>query len=209
MGRDDFIVGPANAQALAFLDAWPHWPVASAAIYGPPGSGKTHLASIWRVASGARVVAACEIATNVPPKGPVIVEDIDSAPATPTRDTALFTLLEGARPEAPVLLTAREAPAAWDCTLPDLASRLQALVSLPVWKPDDELLAALARKLLADRQLTVSDAVIARMIRSIERSPDSIREFIARADARALSEMRPVSLALVRAMLAEADERLS
>lgn len=209
MGRGDFIVGPANAQALAFLDAWPRWPVASAAIYGPPGSGKTHLASIWRSVSAARIVAACDIATNVPPRGPIIVEDVDSVPATPARDAALFTLLEGARPEAPVLLTAKEAPAVWACTLPDLASRLQALVSLPVWAPDDALLAALARKLLADRQLTVSDAVIARMIRSIERSPDSIREFIAKADARALSEMRPVSLGLVRAMLAEADERLS
>lgn len=209
LGRDDFIVAPANAQAVAFLDAWPNWPVTAAAIYGPSGSGKTHLASVWQAASGARLFAVADLALGLPPMGPLIVEDIDSLPATLARDTVLFGLLEGATRDAPVLLTGRDAPGAWSCALPDLASRFSALLGLPVWAPDDRLLAALARKLLADRQLSVSDAVVERMVRSLERSPQSIREFIAKADAKALAETRPVSLGLVRELLAESDERLS
>ena len=46
-------------------------------------------------------------------------------------------------------------------------------------------------------------AVIEKMVTSLERSPAAIRDFIARADERALAEGRGVTLALVREMLAE------
>jgi chromosomal replication initiation ATPase DnaA len=64
------------------------------------------------------------------------------------------------------------------------------------------LLAALARKLFADRQLQVPEAVIAQMIVSLERSPAAIRDFVSRADARALAEKRAVTTALIRDLLA-------
>jgi chromosomal replication initiation ATPase DnaA len=78
-----------------------------------------------------------------------------------------------------------------------------------LWAPDVELLAALARKLLDDRQVSVSEAVIARIVHSLERSPNAIRQFIARADARALGEGRPINLALVRDLMAEEYDGLS
>jgi len=43
--------------------------------------------------------------------------------------------------------------------------------------------------------------VIMRILRSVERSPAAIRDFVARADARALSEKRPVTVALVAELL--------
>jgi chromosomal replication initiation ATPase DnaA len=48
-----------------------------------------------------------------------------------------------------------------------------------------------------------------RILRSVERSPAAIREFVARADARALAEKRPITAALVGEMLAESGESLS
>ena len=44
-----------------------------------------------------------------------------------------------------------------------LTPLLFALLAFPLWAPDDELLAAIARKLFNDRQLAVPDAVIERM----------------------------------------------
>ena len=202
--RADFVVAPANAEAVAFVDAWPDWPVAAVALYGPSGSGKSHLAAAWR--AGAEVVPAAALSGNTLARldiaRPIIIEDVDSSSVNPTRDTAIFSLLERATREAPVLLTGREAPAAWPTVLPDLASRFSALLAFPLWAPDDELLAALARKLFADRQLTVADAVIQQMMRRLERSPAAIRNFVAEADAKALAEKRPVNAALIQELIA-------
>jgi chromosomal replication initiation ATPase DnaA len=205
--REGFIVSPANAQAVAFIDSWPHWQVRTAAIHGPSGAGKSHLVAIWKAASGADVVSASDLAGEsafVHRSGaPIAVEDVDVAPVTPERDRALFALLENAATGAPVLLTGTEPPSAWNSTLPDLSSRFSALLALPLWAPDDALLAGIARKLFADRQLLVPDAVIARMLRSLERSPAAIREFVDQADAKALAEARPINLALIRELLSE------
>lgn len=207
LSRSDFIVAPGNEQAVALIDSWPNWPVRVAVIYGPSGSGKTHLVSIWQAMSGARVVSAAALDADI--SGTVAVEDIDSSAPTEARDNHLFGLVEGASPAAPLLLTGKEAPATWPTVLPDLASRFSAALSFSLWRPDDDLLAALANKLLADRQLTVPPAVVARMLQSLERTPQAVRDFIARADAKALSEARPITLPLVRELIAEQDQGLS
>ena len=168
----------ASAPALAFIDTWPQWPVAAAALHGPSGSGKSHLAAIWQTRSGAQSVSAKELSGGFgrDPALPLIVEDVDSAHVSPARDAALFALLEHAQTAAPVLLTGREPPVAWKTSLPDLASRFSALLAFALWAPDDDLLAAIARKLFNERQLAVPDAVIARMVTSLERSPAAMRD---------------------------------
>src|SRR6185436_19923398 len=95
--------------------------------------------------------------------------------------------------------------AQWPVELPDLKSRFAALLAFPLWAPDEALLTALTRKLFTDRQLGVPDTVIMRIVRSVERSPAAIRDFVARADARALAEKRPVTVALVAELLGETD----
>jgi len=197
-GRDDFIVGLGNAQAVALIDQWPHWANHAAALYGPTGSGKSHLVQIWQEKASARVVSAANLDTDVVQDTPLAVEDVDAAPPTRERDQILFTLLDG----RPLLLTGRTAPSTWPVVLPDLASRLQALPALDLWAPDDTLLAGIARKLFTDRQLEVPDTVIMRMLQSLERSPAAIRDFVARADAAALAQHRPINAALIRELLA-------
>lgn len=207
--RADFIVAPGNAQAVAMVDSWPRWPAWAVALHGPSGSGKSHLVSVWAEAAGAAVLAGEDLAKLDPAglseRGPLAVEDVDSIPASPGRDRVLFALIEGAAPNRPVLVTGREPPMGWAAVLPDLPSRFLALLDFSLWAPDEGLLAALARKLFTDRQLAVPDAVVMRMIRSLERSPAAIRDFVAGADEKALAEGRPVNLLLVRELLAERE----
>jgi chromosomal replication initiation ATPase DnaA len=202
MSRKDFVVSPANCEALDFIESWPNWTVAIAALYGPPGCGKTHLASIWQAMTGARRISANEVSvTELRRPAALAIEDIDLAEPTGKRDSALFAAMQTAGPQAPLLLTGSAPPPLWPCVLPDLASRFSAMVALPVRAPDDSLLAGLARKLFADRQLVVAEEVIEQMLFVLERSPASVRTFVAEADATALSEARPVNLSLVRRLL--------
>jgi chromosomal replication initiation ATPase DnaA len=201
--RENFIVSAANAEALAFIDIWPDWNVSIAAIYGPPGCGKSHLASIWQAMSGARRFLASELEPSALwEQQATIIEDIDAAEATQGRDSALFAVMQTAGPDSPLLLTGTASPSQWPCALPDLASRFSALVALPVHTPDEHVLVGLAQKLFADRQLSVPEEVIERMMLVLERSPAALRAFVADVDATALSEARPVSLSLVRRLLA-------
>ena len=197
MTRADFLIGPGNAAALAFLEAWPDWPLPAAALFGPGASGKTHLASIWSLRSGATIVDAN--ALLVPPDGAVVVEDCDRAEG-PAHESALFALMERG---TPMLLTGRTAPARWPVSLPDLASRFRALLAFELGEPDEALLRTLAVKLFADRQLLVPEAVVDRLIRDLERSPAAIRAFIARADEEALRLQKPINLQLIRGLMAE------
>jgi chromosomal replication initiation ATPase DnaA len=201
--REDFIAAPCNTQALAFIDSYPNWPAPAAALYGPSGSGKSHLAHVWATRAGAMVVDAAQLDHRVlaalTPGQPLVVENVDHT-AAPTHEAALFALLERGNP---LLLTAREAPSSWPVLLPDLASRYRALLAFALWEPDEQLLTALAGKLLADRQLVVPAQVVSRMLAGLERSPAAIRDFIALMDERALSQKRAVTLGLLRDLMAE------
>jgi len=197
--RGDFIVAPGNEQAVAFIDSWPHWAAPAVVLYGPPASGKSHLAAVWAAKAGASVLNAAELEAGIP-DGPLVVEDVGPGVA----EAPLFALLERG---ASLLLTSQAAPGQWPVffglALPDLVSRTRALLGFPLWAPDDALLMGLAVKLFADRQLQVPESVVAHMIRSVERSPGAIRDFIARADAAALADKRSITLSLIKDLLAD------
>jgi chromosomal replication initiation ATPase DnaA len=196
-GRDDFIVAPGNSQAVAFLDSWPAWPAPAAALYGPPASGKSHLAAVWAEKANAKIISAASLNAGVP-DGALVVEDVAQGVA----EAPLFVLLERS---APLLITSQAPPAEWQVVLPDLVSRARALLAFPLWAPDDALLMGLAVKLFADRQLQVPENVVLHMVRSLERSPAAVRDFVARADAAALAQQRPINLSLIKDLLAGPD----
>ncbi len=131
---------------------------------------------------------------------PAVVENCDSVTGDAPRAGALFAMLERG---APLLLTGRAVPAAWPAALPDLASRFRALVAFELGGADEALLMALAVKLFADRQVQVPEAVVTELVQQLERSPAAIRDFIARADATALSRQKPINLQLIRGLMAD------
>ncbi|HXS06347.1 MAG TPA: hypothetical protein VN723_06110 [Rhizomicrobium sp.] len=195
MTRADFIEAPGNARALAFLESWPDWPAPAAVLFGPPASGKSHLARIWAARAQAGVIAADALAA--PPEGALVVEDCDSAGGS-AHGGALFALLERG---GPLLLTARTPPALWAASLPDLQSRFRALIAFELGAPDEALLMSLAVKLFADRQVLVPEAVVTTLVRNLERTPAAIRAFIAKADEEALRLQKPINLQLIRGLM--------
>ena len=46
--KEDFYVSPSNQEAYDFINSWPNWIKGIINIFGPSGSGKSHLASILK-----------------------------------------------------------------------------------------------------------------------------------------------------------------
>jgi chromosomal replication initiation ATPase DnaA len=206
LSRDNFLEGPANAQALALIDVWPDWPNRVMMIVGPEGSGKSHLAAIWAAQAGARSVAAHTLTpANVPgalATGALVVDDL-----TPTMfdDHALFHLLNLAREDgAYVLMTGRTPPSAFPVELRDLRSRLRAVPVVTLAPPDDHLFRALIVKFCADRQMVVDESLVSYLVTRIERSFAAARQAVELLDSEALRQRRPVTRALAAEVLKEA-----
>ena len=100
-----------------------------------------------------------------------------------------------------LLLTARGPVGGWTLQLPDLASRLRAAAVVAIGPPDDPLLGAILLKLFADRQLVVPEALIAYLVRHMERSFDAAQAIVAGLDAASLRQRRPITVALAHALL--------
>lgn len=198
-GRDDFLVADCNRDALAWIEAWPRWLGPLAVLAGPEGSGKTHLAHIWCRVAGARMVAASRLDLDVAAGMRLAVEGIDRAPDDAVLLHALNRVAEAG---GHVLATARVAPGYWRGRLPDLVSRLRAAPLVEIGRPDDGLITAVLLKLLRDRQVEVRGEVVEYLLRHMERSLEAARRTVAEADRLALAERRPITIPLLRRVLA-------
>jgi chromosomal replication initiation ATPase DnaA len=190
---------------VALIDAWPAWPAPSVALSGPEGSGKTHLAEVWRARSGAGLLSAAALdEADVPALAAaraVVIEDMEAL--SPAAERNLFHLLNLVKEEgASLLLTSREPPARLPIALPDLASRLRALPHAGLGAPDDALLAGILVKLFDDRQLRVAEPLIAYLAARIERSVAVARDVVAALDKASLSGKRPITVPLAADVLA-------
>lgn len=208
LGRDDFLVTPSNAAAVAMIDRYPDWPHHGVVLVGDGGSGKSHLLEVWRQASGARLVAASDLAQEPPDRllasGAVA---IDGAPGEALDERALFHLLNLARQTGGHVLIASDTdPAQWKVKLPDLASRLKALAVARLDPPDDALLRGVLVKHFADRQLAVEEPVISYLMLRMPRSLDAARAIVAELDRLALAEKTAVTRGLAARVLQQMTE---
>ncbi|HEY8246883.1 MAG TPA: hypothetical protein VIG38_06345, partial [Hyphomicrobium sp.] len=109
LGAEDFLVSRSNAAAVETVDRWPDWPHPACIVAGPQGSGKSHLANVWRLRSGAGIVTAAALddaaVAALADGAGLVVEDLDRGIAD---EKALFHLLNRAREsKLSVLLTSR------------------------------------------------------------------------------------------------------
>lgn len=206
LGREDFLVAPSNAVALAMLEAWQEWPQGKLILIAPPGAGKTHLAHVWAGLTGARILAGADLAAvDIASAAlkPVVVEDAETVAGDAAREAALFHLHNLGRAEhQPLLITATRPPSHWGLALPDLLSRLQAAAQAQMAAPDDALLGSVLVKLFADRQITPAPDLIPWLVTRMDRSFAEARRLVDLLDRAALAAGRPVNRRLAIDVLA-------
>jgi chromosomal replication initiation ATPase DnaA len=195
----DFIEACSNQAALTWLET--DWPERRLALFGPKGCGKSHLLHIWAQRTGANLLSGQALTDldSLPRDGALALDDADAV----GDETLLFHCLNiAADRRLAILLSGRTAPSRWPVQLPDLSSRLRAITAVEVGPPDDDLLAALLIKLMADRQLVISQAVQKWLLLRLPRSPAVLREVVGRLDEASLVSGRAITRQLAARVLA-------
>lgn len=198
-----FLPRPGTQLALEFLGSTDAWPDRRLALWGGPGTGKTHLLHIWARERGAAIIAGPSLHDPFWPEGAIAVDDADQAPS----EQAMLHLLNAAAEAAhPLLLAAPDPPGRFRVGLPDLASRLRATIAVEIGPADEAFLAALLTRLLADRQLPVTAALQAWILTRLPRSPAAVRDAVAQLDYAALAAKSGVTRKLAADALADLFE---
>jgi DnaA regulatory inactivator Hda len=196
---EDFMVTDSNRAAAAWIGKWPDWSGPCLILYGPAGSGKTHLAEVWRQASHAETL---DLSLEEAEGRYYILEDANEIAGNPTKEERLFHLFNRLKDsKGSLLLTASAPPLSWNIRLPDLRSRLLASPAIALEEPDDALIAAMLIKQFRDRQIQVEAGVIDYLTPRIERTPSFIRDLVQRLDEASLAAGRKITIVLAREML--------
>jgi chromosomal replication initiation ATPase DnaA len=208
-GVEDFLVATGNRAAVGWIDRWPDWPFNTLMVVGPAGSGKTHLAALWRARSGATPIDLdnfeIEHMAAVTAGGrPILVEDCDRAVGDGQAERGLLRLYNLVRAAGgQLLLTARRPSSEWQLALPDLKSRLNSAMVAQIDAPDDALLSAIAVKLFADRQVTVGEGVISFLLNRGERTATGVARAVDALDKAGIALKRAITVPMARAVLLE------
>ena len=203
LSRDDLVVSAANSEAVTLVERWPDWPSPVVVLAGPPGSGKSHLAAIWRDRCAALSLIAEKLGAVDAREAAALQVLVEDADAGSLDQTGLFHLINRVRAGGGhLLLTARRFPNAWGVTLPDLASRLKAATVVEIREPDDQLLSAVITKLFTDRQVDVEPSLVQFLERRIERSLSAAIRVVAWLDQTALERKSRITRALAAEALA-------
>ncbi len=208
LGREDFLIGNSNKDAVGWIDKWPDWPAPVLILNGAAASGKSHLSAVWKEKTKAAVIPPeallLKTAEDLSKTGStVVIDGIDPWLGDHDAETRLFHLYNIFKEEKrTMLLTLRMCPTETAFAIPDLASRLRAAPLAVIHPPDDMLLGSLLIKQFADRQLKVSEDVILYLVPRMERSFAAARDIVETADKLALARKRNISIPFMRDVLA-------
>ncbi len=204
---DTLVVAEANREAALLLANPAAWPGGALALVGPPGSGKTHLALAWALEHGAetlppdapleRVAAAFEAAG-----GRLVIDDAGGQ----HDDQTLIRALDLARSRGgAVLLTGPKEPGAWDVTIPDLKSRLQALAVARLGEPDRALLDVVLRRLCRERFIELRHDAHVFLLENMAQSFAAAHAVAEALDALVVRGRKPLTTAMAKKALAAAE----
>ncbi len=200
-GAEGFVVSDCNRAAVEALADWPNLIGGVMAICGPAGCGKSRLGQVWAERVGAVALHGAEVSLIDPAEiegRPVLLDR-----AMDADDETLFHLINLTQATGgALLLVSRPAPSAWAVALPDLRSRLDAVISVPMEAPDDAVLSAMLEARFAERGIRPQKDVIPYLLRRIDRSAAAAAAVVERLDAL----HRPVTRTLARAVVEGAEE---
>ena len=200
--KEDFYVSQSNQEAYDFIDSWPKWIKRIVNIFGPTGSGKTHIASILKNKTSFLEVKSDSLSDEIflkfKTKELLIIENLDKK----ISESLLFSLWNSALQDNKyILITSNESINTYKFKSPDLSSRVKSCVNIGIKLPTDDLISVVLAKNFSDRQIKVEKKHIDYIIKRIDRSYEKISQFILTLDKYSLKKGSPFGLKLIKEVL--------
>ena len=200
--REDFYVSPSNQEAYDFINSWPRWIKRIVNIFGPSGSGKSHLASILKNKTSCLQINSNELNEKIfiryKTKETLIIENLDKK----ISEKLLFSLWNVALQDNKYLMTTSKKPiSSYKFKLKDLESRVKSSLIIGINLPNDDLISVILAKNFSDKQIKVEKKHIDYIIKRIDRSYEKISQFILTLDKYSLKKGSPFSLKLIKEVL--------
>jgi len=200
--KEDFYVSPSNQEAYDLIEQWPKWIKRTVNIFGPPGSGKSHLVSILKSKTSNLQVESSmlkeEIFIKFKTKEALIIENLDEK----VSERLLFSLWNSALQDNKYLLITSKKPInSFKFNLKDLMSRVKSSLVVGINLPSDDLISAIIAKNFSDKQIKVEKKHIDYIIKRIDRSYEKISQFILTLDKYSLKKGSPFALKMIKEVL--------
>jgi len=200
--KEDFYVSSSNQAAYDFIDSWPKWIKRIVNIFGPSGSGKSHLASVLEKKTSSLKVNSKKLNENTflkfKTKESLIIENLDEH----ISEKLLFSLWNIALQDNKYfLITSKKPINTYKFKLLDLKSRINSTLAIGINLPNDDLISVILAKNFSDKQIKVEKKHIDYIIKRIDRSYEKIAQFILTLDKYSLKKGSPFSLKLIKEVL--------
>ncbi len=178
MGRQDFMVGECNQYAVQMIEAWQtEWaPYPTLTLYGPKGSGKTHLAAVWQKLSNADYLSLeqfseCRVESLIETNKNYVIDRLEFLIGDRDQEEKLFHLYNAFSQSGKFFLgLSTISPEKLSFEIKDLASRLRAAQSVEIKPPDDDLLVKVMAKRFSDQNFRIEQQALDYAVLRMERS---------------------------------------
>ena len=200
--KEDFYVSSSNNEAFKLVESWPRWIKKTVNIFGPKGSGKTHLVSLLKNKTSVIEIESSKLTDKIffqfKVKEALVIENLNKN----ISENLLFSLYNIALQDNKYFLITSDKPInKFDFKLMDLRSRVNSTMIIGIDLPSDDLISVILSKNFSDKQIKVEKKHIDYIIKRIDRSYEKISKFISTLDKYSLKKGRPFSLKLIKEVL--------
>ena len=199
----DYYVSSNNFSAYRLVESWPNWPGKWLNIFGPKGSGKTHLSNIFIKKINSYYVEAKDfndndIITNIENKECLIIDNYKNN----IDENTLYSLLNFLKQSNKyAIINSLDSVKNTNIKLEDLKSRLNSFIDVGIELPTDELLRVIISKYFSDKQIEITPKISEYIIKNIERSYEKVFKFIKEIDDLSLSSGKSININLIKKVL--------
>ena len=207
--RENYLVSKSNQEAVKLIENSKFWQkkkkvntFPGAIIFGPKGSGKTHLCKIFEQNVDCTYLTSLDSLNleQVSEGKNFVLDDFIPGKKFPS-ELVMHFLNQISYKEGSFLLLSRLSPFEMDWKLEDLNSRIRSLVSSEIKLPDDILLYSFIVKYSNEKKLLISDKKIIYILERLDRSFESVIEVIDKLDIHSLEIKQKVTYKSIKTVL--------